>query len=153
MGKTVAGYAAFGAGLMGGLDLTIQGFQNLSGGRDGMDWDSVKNSVIGGAIGGAAAGVAHGAAVGVAKMFGAEARGKFPPYVVSLVADVGYMGGQFAGAVVGNVLANLATHSPGASWAGILAAASKFHGGRGGGGAVVDEHVSEKLKLDIPSPG
>src|SRR6476469_5514596 len=68
MGK----YAAGGAAFMGGLDLGIQTGQLIDnklhgghGGRDDIDWDSVKGSVIGGAIGGAAFGAFHGAAKGL----------------------------------------------------------------------------------------
>ncbi|ALG10354.1 scabin-related ADP-ribosyltransferase [Kibdelosporangium phytohabitans] len=55
-----AKYGAGGALFMGGLDLSIQLGQMAGGGRDEVDWNSVKGSTIGGAIGGAAFGAFHG---------------------------------------------------------------------------------------------
>ncbi|MCX2731504.1 hypothetical protein OOZ19_14760, partial [Saccharopolyspora sp. NFXS83] len=68
LGKYPAGGAAFGAGVMGGLDAGIQGFQkDVLGNRDNINTESIKGMVIGGAIGGAASGFAAGAARGIAK--------------------------------------------------------------------------------------
>ncbi|RSN39695.1 hypothetical protein DMC64_37130 [Amycolatopsis sp. WAC 04197] len=61
----VVGFAAAGAGIMGGLDLSIQLGQIVADTRDELDGKSLVGSFVGGALGGAFAGLFHGGAVWV----------------------------------------------------------------------------------------
>ncbi|RSN45194.1 hypothetical protein DMC64_20365 [Amycolatopsis sp. WAC 04197] len=61
----VVGFAAAGAGIMGGLDLSIQLGQIVAGTRDELDGKSLVGSFVGGALGGAFAGLFHAGAVWV----------------------------------------------------------------------------------------
>ncbi|OXM53248.1 hypothetical protein CFP71_22285 [Amycolatopsis thailandensis] len=56
-------FAAAGAGIMGGLDLSVQTGQIAAGKRDELDGKSLLGSFGGGALGGAFAGIFHAAAV------------------------------------------------------------------------------------------
>ncbi|RSN19302.1 hypothetical protein DMC61_40210 [Amycolatopsis sp. WAC 04169] len=75
----VAGFAAVGAGIMGGLDLSIQLGQIAAGKRAELDGKSLLGTFVGGALGGAFAGIFHAGAVwlrGVALEGAGQAAGK-----------------------------------------------------------------------------
>ncbi|WP_256475326.1 hypothetical protein [Amycolatopsis sp. WQ 127309] len=138
-GKQAVKFGVMGAGLMGGMDLGIQGVQKAAGLRDEVDVRSVLSAVEGGFIGGATAGVFHaaalgGAVVGRSAVVAVAVAGRVPRYV-SAVGDVVYAGGQVGAAVVSAPLVNVVTDSPGALTAGVLGALSRFGGGRRGGGS------------------
>ncbi|MET0188921.1 MAG: hypothetical protein ABW212_07995, partial [Pseudonocardia sediminis] len=156
----VGKYAVGGAAFMGGLDLGIQVGQNIDGkinggasGRDGIDWESVKNMTIGGLIGGAGA----GAAANIAKGFrgGARGAGKDVPGGTDIrpnifgkptdlktrvdnfnhgLGDLGYAGAQVTAVVLTNPLVNKATGGHGDIWDGVLGAAARGPGGGAGSG-------------------
>ncbi|OXM44092.1 hypothetical protein CFP71_40930 [Amycolatopsis thailandensis] len=75
----VAGFAAVGAGIMGGLDLSIQLGQIATGKRAELDGKSLLGTFVGGALGGAFAGIFHAGAVwlrGVASEGAGQAAGR-----------------------------------------------------------------------------
>ncbi|WP_410611326.1 hypothetical protein [Amycolatopsis sp. lyj-109] len=123
---TMGKYAAINAGLMTGLDITIQGFQKLDHKRDDIDLDSLKNSAIGGAIGGAAFGAVRGAAKVGLGMIGEDV-GKRAPGWVRGTGQIGYAATQVLGVMPSNALVNLATGGHGEFWAGALGAAAHYN--------------------------
>ncbi|WP_424186973.1 hypothetical protein ACOBQX_03835 [Actinokineospora sp. G85] len=128
---------AFGAAFMFTLDAGIQAGQIAAGGRDEMDWDSVKGAVIGGAIGGAAAGVFHGVAKGLAKQInpkfvaglnGGAGLSKGGLIALRLGGNAGYALGQVAMVAASNPVVNIATGGKGDVWDGLLGAMGPAQG-------------------------
>ncbi|MFE0019820.1 hypothetical protein ACFWX1_02330, partial [Amycolatopsis sp. NPDC059021] len=64
--KEIVVNAAMGAGIMAGADLTIQVGQNITGDREGIDWNSVGHMALMGGLGGAGFGVGNAAGKGIA---------------------------------------------------------------------------------------
>ncbi|MFC5291148.1 hypothetical protein ACFPM7_29205, partial [Actinokineospora guangxiensis] len=144
---TMGKYAAGGAAFMGGLDLSIQGIQIAFDGKDGVsgrdeiDWESIKGSVVGGAIGGAAFGAFHGIGKGIAGI----GKNVKPPGWVRGVGQIGYAGGQMGMVAGSNPFVNMATGNDDEIWAGILGGASGYHGSKGMS-ARVDQAVGNFTK-------
>ncbi|WP_125695291.1 hypothetical protein [Amycolatopsis sp. WAC 04169] len=151
-------FAVAGAGIMGGLDLSVQTGQIAAGKRDELDGKSLLGSFVGGALGGAFAGIFHAGAVwarGVALESAGKAAEKLAakeaadavdgavevvgapkrviPGSVEALGHVSYGAGQVGVVFITAPVINLATGSPHASpWLGMLGALSGFGGGRSG---------------------
>ncbi|WP_431878332.1 DUF6531 domain-containing protein [Amycolatopsis sacchari] len=132
LAKDLAKYAALGAGTMGGLDLGIQGIQDWTGDRDGIDWQSVGGSAAGGAIGGAAFGGVRSAGRGVGNLIGKETKDHLGPGMRAL-GHLGYAGAQGGAVAASNPAINKALGGHGGAFDGILGAMGPHGGGARGG--------------------
>ncbi|SEF38523.1 hypothetical protein SAMN05421837_1263, partial [Amycolatopsis pretoriensis] len=146
---TMGKYAAANAGLMTGLDVTIQGFQKVDHKRDDIDLDSLKNSAIGGGIGGAAFGAFRGAAKVGLGMIGDDV-GKRVPGWVRGIGQIGYAMTQVGGVMASNPLVNVATGGHGEFWAGALGGAAHYNTVKPGSmSAKVDDAMWKSVRGDF----
>ena len=165
LGGDVTKYGAGGAAFMGGLDLGIQGVQDATGARDGIDWDSVEHSAVGGAIGGGAFGVGRSAGRAFSSAnrkalrdMPEEQRELLKPGM-HVFGTLGYTGMQVGGAVLSTPLINRATGQ--STWAmagaGALGAISRLGrsgseaGGTGASEAATGADIQDKLVSNGPS--
>ncbi|MFE3786140.1 hypothetical protein ACFXPA_49105, partial [Amycolatopsis sp. NPDC059090] len=140
-------HAAAGAGVMGGLDLTIQAGQDAAGQREGIDWKSVEHSFVAGAVAGGTMGAWSGIAKSVVSSAVTdgvknELKNVFPELKTELpgnlvgAGQIGFAVGNVGALAASNPLVSLALNQPVDVWQGILGGLGPYHGGEAGGTAI-----------------
>ncbi|UOZ06955.1 hypothetical protein [Amycolatopsis sp. WQ 127309] len=155
VGVQAGKFAAIGAGLMGGLDLSIQAGQVLAGDRTKFDTQSLLGSFVGGGLGGAFAGVFHAGALVVRDTAGRL--GKETPGYARALGQVAYGAGQAITVVLSAPVVNAATGNAGANpGLGALSAFGAMGGRRhvtttGSGSESLDGELAAAGQLHAPT--